>query len=59
MWHSSYFAAAFDLTNSAAFTDIDKDGLTLDENPDVIEAFYCWLFIGRLKDPVAHASPEE
>jgi hypothetical protein len=59
MWHSSYFAAAFDPTNSAAFTDVTKNGLTLEEDPDVLEAFCCWLFTGRLKDLVVNASPEE
>jgi hypothetical protein len=59
MWHSSYFAAAFDPTNSAAFTDITKNGLTLEEDPYALEAFCCWLFTKRLKDPVANANPEK
>jgi hypothetical protein len=50
MWHSSYFAAALDPTNSASFIDTTTDNLTLQEDATVFEAFRCWLYTGKLKD---------
>jgi hypothetical protein len=50
-WHSAYFAAALDPEND--FQE-NKDGkLPLEESIAVSDAFQCWLYTGRLKDPLS------
>ena len=48
-WHSPYFAAA--LNPDGGFIDSGKDSLALEYSHDLFDAFYCWLYTGRLKDP--------
>jgi hypothetical protein len=59
IWHSSYFAAALDTSNDLlGGTD---NTFELEEEIEVFDAFYCWLYTGRLKDPFVlkeHTAPE-
>lgn len=48
-WHSSYFAAALDPGSS--FKNNKHGELVLEESIAVFDAFHCWLYTGRLKDP--------
>lgn len=47
MWHSAYFAAALDFDSDFAA----GEELCLEEHHEVFNAFVCWLFTGRVKDP--------
>ncbi|KAH7390914.1 hypothetical protein DE146DRAFT_618526 [Phaeosphaeria sp. MPI-PUGE-AT-0046c] len=51
IWHSSYFAAALDPSNSANFATGANGELMMEEDVEVFDAFCCWLYTGRLKDP--------
>lgn len=46
-WHSSYFAAALD-PESDFYT---SDSIHLEHSHEVFDAFVCWLYTGRIKDP--------
>ncbi|KAF2820650.1 hypothetical protein CC86DRAFT_116306 [Ophiobolus disseminans] len=48
-WHSSYFAAALDPENDFMRNADGKIGLEGDFQ--VFDAFVCWLYTGRVKDP--------
>jgi hypothetical protein len=48
IFHSAYFAAALDPVNP--FVGSADGELVLEEHVKVFDAFYCWLYTGRLKD---------
>lgn len=48
-WHSAYFAAALDPESD--FSRDQDGGLTLAVDAGVFDAFHCWLYTGKLKDP--------
>jgi hypothetical protein len=49
MWHSSYFAAAFD--HDGGFANLNEEALEMEYSHELFYAFYCWLYTGRPKDP--------
>jgi hypothetical protein len=49
VWHSSYFAAALD--PEGWFAPSGSDKLQIDDDIGVFEAFSCWMYTGRLRDP--------
>ena len=53
-WHSAWFAAALDPTNTA-FKEGQAMGIEIEASFDVFDAFYCWLYTGRLRDALLHA----
>ena len=48
-WHLAYFAARLD--PNGGFKENGSTTLELDESIDVFNAFFCWLYISKLKDP--------
>jgi hypothetical protein len=54
-WHSSYFAAATD--SAGGFKTSGEKVLELDGSHQVFDAFHCWVWTGRLKDPPASDAP--
>ncbi|KAF3036610.1 hypothetical protein E8E11_002366 [Didymella keratinophila] len=54
MWHSSYFTRA--LNPSSRFISEQEKSITLEYSHQLSNAFYCWLYTGRLKDPVENAA---
>jgi hypothetical protein len=54
-WHSSYFAAATD--PAGGFKTSGKRVLELSGSHQVFDAFHCWVWTGRLKDPPASDAP--
>jgi hypothetical protein len=48
-WHSAYFAAALDPTSE--FHKTENDEIVIEESIATFDAFYCWLYTGRLTDP--------
>jgi hypothetical protein len=56
-WHSSYFAAATD--PAGGFDTSGEKVLELDGSHRVFDAFHCWVWTGRLKDPPASDAPIE
>jgi hypothetical protein len=54
-WHSSYFAAATD--PAGGFKTSGEKVLELDGSHQVFDAFHCWVWTGRLKDPPASDAP--
>jgi hypothetical protein len=56
-WHSSYFAAATD--PAGGFETSGKKVLELSGSHQVFDAFHCWVWTGRLKDPPASDAPIE
>lgn len=53
-WHSSYFAAALDIDSD--FKKSTDGSLYLSESLKVFDAFVCWLYTGRVKDPPVFAA---
>ncbi|KAF9691995.1 hypothetical protein EKO04_009994 [Ascochyta lentis] len=53
IWHSSYFAAALD--PEGGWSQDGERKLTLDCAHATFDAFCCWLFTSKLKDPVTNA----
>ena len=47
-WHSAYFAAS--LSSDNGFMEGGTGRKNLEEDSEVFDAFYCWLFTGKLKD---------
>ncbi|KAH6642957.1 hypothetical protein C7974DRAFT_113256 [Boeremia exigua] len=54
MWHSSYFAAA--LEPNSVLAPSGGKALKLECSHEVFDAFYCWLYIGKLKDSVVEST---
>lgn len=48
MWHSAYFTAALD--REGGFAEAGAEVLQLEYSHQMFDAFYCWLYTGRLKD---------
>lgn len=49
-WHSAYFAAALD--PEGGFVKEGVKELHIEDNIQAFEAFFCWIFTGKLKDVV-------
>ena len=56
-WHSSYFAAATD--PAGGFQTSGEEVIELAGSHQVFDAFHCWVWTGRLKDPPASDAPIE
>lgn len=56
-WHSSYFAAATD--PAGGFQTSGEEVIELGGSHQVFDAFHCWVWTGRLKDPPASDAPIE
>lgn len=52
IWHSSYFAAALDVN----WTHESEQALGIQCEHSTFDAFCCWLYTNRLKDPVTNAT---